>query len=98
MNGGSLTLPIEVQPETDYNRKIWNDLYPQVEAVLAQLTEETSVVVDHPRFGETGAGTVDAIILRRSRFNTLELVVSAEVGFPREHCCHIVSPGHIKEI
>lgn len=80
------------------NRQIWNELFLQVEEVFKQLTEETPVTVEHPRFGNTSAGTVDAIVLRRSRFNTLELVVSAEVGFPGEHCCHITSPQHIKEL
>lgn len=82
----------------DYNRQIWEDLYPQVAEVLERLTEQTPVVVDHQRHGRTAPGTVDAIILRRSRFNALELVVSAEVGTPQQHCCTIALPEQIKEI
>lgn len=100
MNDGTFSLPIvnrEV-PVVDYNRQIWDELYLKVEKVLELLTEQTPVVVDHQRHGRTAAGTVDAIILRRSRYNALELMVSAEVGTPQQHCCTIALPEQIREV
>jgi hypothetical protein len=100
MDNGMLTFPLQTNKASveEYNRQVWNDLYPKVAKVLEQLTEQTAVVVDHKMHGRTASGTVDAIILRRSRYNALELEVSAEVGTPQQHCCTIALPEQIKEI
>lgn len=100
MKDGTFTIPLVIAdiPRVDYNRQVWDELYLKVERVLELLVEQTAVAVEHPMHGKTAAGTVDAIILRRSRYNALELVVSAEVGTPQQHCCTIALPENIKEV
>ncbi len=100
MMDGAFRAPTDCRsaPKVDYNRQIWDELYLKVERVLDLLVEQAAVRVEHPMHGRSDIGTVDAIILRRSRYNALELVVSAEVGTPQQHCCTIALPENIKEV
>lgn len=80
------------------NRQIWNELFLQVEEVFKQMMEQTPVAVDHPIYGRTCAGTVDAIIIHRGEFNALETVAKVEVGEIGKNCVHRTKPQFVKEL